>query len=89
MTSTGHGDDFATCSRLLALEEGLERGDRFLGAHPFAEQMAFLVDPAGHVLRRQFQQLSRDRHRFRRQRADLARDLARLGFGMAGRHHRH
>ena len=39
---------------LLAFKEGLERADRFLGAHPFAEQMAFLVDPAGQVFRRQF-----------------------------------
>ena len=39
---------------LLAFEERLECRYRFLGAHPFAEQMAFLVDPAGHVFRRQF-----------------------------------
>src|SRR5665213_1281394 len=32
-------------SPLLAGKERLERGNRFLGAHAFAEQMAFLVDP--------------------------------------------
>ena len=80
-------NDGGRASPLLAREERRERGDRFLRAHPFAEQMALLVDPAGHVLGRQFQQLARDRDRFRRQRADLARHLARLGLGVAGRHH--
>ena len=51
---------------LLPREERLERGHCFLRAHPFAEQMAFLIDPAGHVLGRQFQELARNRHRFRR-----------------------
>ena len=71
----------------LRVKERLERRHRFLRVHPLAEQMAFLVDPARHVLRRQLQQLSRDRDRFRRQRANLAGHLARLGFGVSGRHH--
>src|SRR6476660_9813836 len=48
----------------LARNECLEGGDRFVGAHPFAEQMGLLVDPAGHILRRQFQELARDRDSF-------------------------
>jgi hypothetical protein len=67
-------------SAILALplpprKERLERRHRFPGAHPFAEQMAFLVDPARHVLRLQFQQFSRDRDRLSRQRADFAGHL--------------
>ena len=49
--------------------------------------MALLIDPAGHVFGRQSDQLARDRDRFRRQFADLAGHLARLGLGVAGRHH--
>src|SRR3982074_896526 len=57
------------------------------GTHPFAEQMALLIDPAGQIFWRKSQELSRDRDRFRRQRANLTRNLARLGFGVTGRHH--
>src|ERR1700688_3141737 len=49
--------------------------------------MAFLIDPAGQVFRRKFQALARNRHRLCGQRADLARHLARLALGVAGRHH--
>src|SRR6266436_4849148 len=66
------------CLTLLAREERVERRHRFLGAHPLAEQMAFLIDPAGHVFGRQLQELSRDCDGLRRQRANLARHLARL-----------
>src|SRR3977135_2755923 len=48
-------------SRFLARKECLEGGDRLLGAHPFAEQMTLLIDPASQVLRRQFQKFSRNR----------------------------
>src|SRR6266545_3745988 len=76
------GESATLASPLLPRKERLERRHGFLGAHPFAEQMAFLVDPARHVLRRQFQQFSRDRDRLSRQRADLTGHLARLGLGM-------
>src|SRR6266550_3221292 len=79
MLQSGNATGSGGRSRLLARNECLECGHRLLRTHPLAEQMAFLIDPPGQVLGRQSQKLARDRDRFRRQRADLACDLARLG----------
>src|SRR5437762_2528889 len=43
-TASGTRDD-SVASRLLARDERVECGHRLLRTHPFAEQMALLIDP--------------------------------------------
>src|SRR6202020_2442724 len=71
-------------SRFLACEKGLERRDGFRRAHPFAKQVALVVDPLDQVFRLVLEKLSRGCDRLGREGGDLTRYLARFGFEMIG-----
>ena len=69
-------------SRFLAREKRLERRNGFRRAHPLAEQMALVVDPADQVFRRVLEKLARGRDRLSGKGGNFARHLARFGFEM-------